>query len=87
MELKKIVFDCFLNKDVKKFVFEKPPKLRIFNEADIITGNTSSNIAIAFVYNWKTDFAPKHVLEFFQRVYVKHWQEYIPNLLPVNSDK
>ncbi len=68
MELKKIGHDPFLKKDVKKFVFEKPPKLKIFSEADIISGNTSSNIAIAFVYNWKTDFAPKHVLEFFQKV-------------------
>lgn len=68
MKIQKIGYDPFLEKDIKKYVFDKPPKLRIFNAIDVIAGNASSNIAICFAYNWKTDFAPKNIQEFFQKV-------------------
>jgi len=62
--------DFFLNKDIIKINFESEdlPKIQLFNSEDVVAGNPSSNIAIAFVYNWKTDYPPKEIGSFFQRI-------------------
>lgn len=44
------------------------PSLQLFNSNDVIQGNPMSNVAIGFVYVWKTDFPPDYVKEFMQRI-------------------
>ncbi len=58
--------DYYLKKEVKKIAYlpNEIPKLQLFNANDVIVGNPSSNIALAFVYNWKTDNAPKEYRDF-----------------------
>ncbi|MBI2128733.1 hypothetical protein HYU07_00695 [Candidatus Woesearchaeota archaeon] len=70
MKLVAIGYDNFLKKDVKKINFESSdlPKVQLFNTADVIAGNPNSNIAIAFVYNWKTDNAPEDIRNLFQKL-------------------
>ncbi len=65
-----IGYDHFLNKPVKKIVFEpnELPKLQLFNPDEVISGNPSSNIAICFVYTWKDDNPPKEIMLFAQKV-------------------
>lgn len=62
--------DLFLNKDITKLIFESEdlPKIQLFNSEDVFAGNPSSNVAIGFVYNWKTDYPPKEISSFFQRI-------------------
>lgn len=70
MKLVVIGHDNFLKKDVKKINFESKdlPKIQLFNTTDVIAGNPNSNIAIAFVYNWKTDVAPEDIRNLFQKL-------------------
>jgi thymidylate synthase/tetrahydromethanopterin S-methyltransferase subunit A len=68
MKTIKIGYDKHLEKDVKKLVFDKIPDKKIFSSEDVIFGNPNSNIAIAFVYNWKSDKAPKEVHELFVKL-------------------
>lgn len=62
--------DTYLNKDIKKINYESEdlPKIQLFNSEDVIVGNPSSNIAIGFVYTWKTDYPPKEINSFIQRI-------------------
>ena len=60
--------DKHLDKDVKKVVFDKLPDKRIFSSEDVIFGNPNSNIALAFVYTWKSDKAPKEVHDMFLKL-------------------
>lgn len=64
--------DPFLSKQIKKIQFESDdfPKVQLFNSNDVICGNPSSNMAIAFVYTWKEDMPPKQVMDFFSRISV-----------------
>jgi thymidylate synthase (methanogen type) len=41
---------------------------KFFNSSDVLVGNPMSNIAVAFVYNWKADQPPKEIRDFFIRV-------------------
>ena len=70
MKIIKINQDPYLKKDVQKIQFESEemPKIQLFNSSDVLCGNASSNIAIAFVYTWKQDFAPKKINDFFTRI-------------------
>lgn len=62
--------DPYLNKDIIKISYESEdfPKVQLFNSEDVIAGNPSSNIAIAFVYTWKTDYPPKEIKKFMQKI-------------------
>jgi thymidylate synthase len=69
MKLEKIGYDQFLKKDIRKLIFKsEPPKLQLFNESDVIIGHPSSNLAIAIIYTWKEDPAPKNIRELAQRL-------------------
>jgi len=70
MKAIKIGHDSFLKKDVIKISYspEELPKAQLFNSEDVIIGNPSSNIAIGFVYIWKTDTAPEGIREIFQKI-------------------
>jgi thymidylate synthase/tetrahydromethanopterin S-methyltransferase subunit A len=59
MNLTIIGSDPFLNRPIKKLIFDSPPKLQLFNESDVIIGHPSSNLAIAVIYTWKTDSPPE----------------------------
>ena len=61
----KIGYDEHLKKDVYKIIFDKVPDKRLFNSSDVIFGNPSSNVAIAFVYTWKEDKAPAEINNLF----------------------
>jgi len=65
MHTVKIGYDKILGKDIVKLKYNNNelPKVQLFNSSDVIVGNPSSNIAIAFVYTWKTDSAPKEIKE------------------------
>ena len=60
--------DNHLNKSVKKVIFDKIPEKKIFNSEDVLFGNLSSNVAIAFIYNWKSDKPPKEIQDLFIRL-------------------
>jgi len=62
--------DPYLKKDIIKLNYESEdlPKIQLFNSEDVIVGNPSSNIAIVFVYTWKSDYPPKDIKDFFQRI-------------------
>lgn len=64
----KIGYDKHLNKDIKKIVFDKVPDKKIFSSEDVIFGNPNSNIAIAFVYDWKSDKPPKEIHDLFVKL-------------------
>jgi len=66
----KIGKDIFTNKDIIKLHYEQDelPKPQLFDSKDVIFGNPSSNIAIAFIYTWKSDKAPDYVQDFFVRL-------------------
>ena len=64
----KIGKDSHLSKDIKKLIFEKLPEKKLFNSKDIIFGNPSSNVAVAFIYNWKADSPPKEIQELFIKI-------------------
>ena len=70
MYLIKIGYDKLLGRDVTKIKYDSDelPKVQLFNSSDVIVGNPSSNIAIAFVYTWKTDSAPKEIKELFVKL-------------------
>lgn len=70
MKKQKIGYDPHLQKDVFKLSYsnEDLPKRQMFNSEDVIVGNPSSNIAIGFIYTWKSDRPPEKVREFFQRI-------------------
>lgn len=70
MKIVTIGYDNLLKKDLKKINFESEdfPKIQLFNTSDVITGNPNSNIAIAFIYNWKTDVAPENIRNLFQKI-------------------
>jgi tetrahydromethanopterin S-methyltransferase subunit A len=57
--------DKYLSKDIKKIIFEKIPDKKIFSSEDVLFGNPSSNVAIVFVYNWKSDKPPKDIQDLF----------------------
>ena len=63
MKTKIIGKDHFLDKDIKKFIFEntKLPKSQVFNNSDVIFGNPNSNIAICFIYTWSSEYAPEDI--------------------------
>jgi thymidylate synthase (methanogen type) len=62
--------DPYLDKNILKINYESDelPKIQLFNSEDVIVGNPSSNVAVAFVYTWKTDYPPEEISSFFQRV-------------------
>ncbi|HII71557.1 TPA: hypothetical protein HA265_02270, partial [Candidatus Woesearchaeota archaeon] len=62
--------DSLTKKEMKKLVYESEdlPKVQLFNSTDVIAGNPGSNIAIGFVYTWKSDSPPQDVLNIFQRL-------------------
>lgn len=62
--------DPYQDKDIKKIQFsaDELPKVQLFNSSDVIYGNPSSNVAIAFVYTWKTDSAPDDIRDTFIKV-------------------
>jgi thymidylate synthase len=62
--------DPFLDKDIVKVNFESEdfPKVQLFNCEDVVAGNPSSNVAVGFVYTWKTDYPPEEIRDFFQRI-------------------
>ncbi len=66
----KIGYDKYQKKDIFKLEYEsnKTPKKQVFSSEDIIVGNPSSNIAIAFIYTWREDRPPHSIKEFFQRI-------------------
>jgi len=70
MKALKIGYDSLLKKDIKKIRYESKemPKVQLFNSADVIVGNASSNVAIGFVYTWRTDFPPEEIRNFFNRI-------------------
>ncbi len=55
--------DHFLNKDIKKIIFDnkKMPESKVFNNSDVIFGNPNSNIAICFIYTWSSEYAPEDI--------------------------
>jgi thymidylate synthase (methanogen type) len=62
-----------IGKDNGKEIFKIEDKqlidnLHFFNSADVLVGNTMSNIALAFIYNWKSDEAPKQIKEIFVKM-------------------
>lgn len=69
MEKIKIGYDKYQKKEIYKI---KPTKnehcLEFFNSEDVIVGNFLSNIAIGFIYNWKTDKPPKIIKDFFLKI-------------------
>jgi thymidylate synthase len=68
VQTKIIGYDKHLKKDVNKFVFENLPKKNVFSNEDVIFGNPNSNIAIAFIYTWKSDKAPEKVHDIFVKL-------------------
>jgi tetrahydromethanopterin S-methyltransferase subunit A len=67
MHMEKIGYDPYLRKDVRKMRYEADelPKVQLFNSSDVIYGNPSSNVAVAFVYTWSTDTAPDDIRQCF----------------------
>jgi thymidylate synthase len=63
-----IGFDPYKKQDIKKIIFDKIPEKKIFSSEDILFGNPSSNVAIAFIYTWKTDKAPQDINDLFIKV-------------------
>ncbi len=63
MKTKIIGKDHFLNRDIKKFIFDntKMPESQVFNNSDVIFGNPNSNIAICFIYTWSSEYAPEEI--------------------------
>ena len=68
MKTIKIGYDPHISKDIKKLVFEKAPDKTIFSSQDVLFGNHNSNIAICFVYNWKSDKPPKEIHDLFVKL-------------------
>ncbi|MFH1399081.1 MAG: thymidylate synthase [Candidatus Woesearchaeota archaeon] len=64
----KIGEDPYLKKDINKIIFKEPPQTQLFTASDVIMGNPSSNIAVAFVYTWKDDEPPQNIKEFMQNL-------------------
>ena len=63
-----ISYDHHLNKSIKKLYQDKPPKKHIFSSEDVIFGNYLSNVAIAFIYNWKSDKPPQEIQDLFLKL-------------------
>ncbi len=68
MKIIKAGYDKYLNKDIKKIIFDKIPDKKIFSSGDVIFGNPVSNIAIAFIYTWKSDKAPEKIHDLFVKL-------------------
>jgi thymidylate synthase len=70
MEATVIGHDPHLKKEVQKIRFEPAdlPSQQFFNSEDVIVGNPSSNIAVAFIYTWKDDAPPARIRRIFQRI-------------------
>jgi len=66
----KIGYNELLKKETIKLSYhgDEIPGLQLFNANDIILGNPNSNIAMAFVYTWKDDTAPKLIREYMQKL-------------------
>ncbi len=62
--------DPYKEKDIKKLVYHSDdiPQVQLFNSSDVISGNPGSNIAIGFVYTWKSDAPPVNVHNLMQRL-------------------
>lgn len=70
MEIQRIGYDPYLNRDINKIRYDSDtlPRTQFFNSDDVIVGNPSSNLAIAFIFTWKEDRPPEQVRKFFQRI-------------------
>jgi len=70
MEIEKIGFDELQNKDIFKLKFEASelPSAQLFNTVDVLIGNPSSNITVAFIYSWASDRPPEEIRRLFQRL-------------------
>ncbi|MEM4267519.1 MAG: thymidylate synthase [Candidatus Woesearchaeota archaeon] len=70
MKTIKIGYDPFLIRDIKKIVYEQNeiPKVQLFNSKDVVSGNPTSNVAVAFVYTWKSDLPPEEIRQFFLKI-------------------
>ncbi len=70
MQTVKIGFDEILNKEILKIAYHghEMPGLQLFNANDVLIGNPSSNIAVAFVYTWKEDSLPKLIRDYMQKI-------------------
>lgn len=66
----KIGYNELLKKDIIKISYhgDEIPGLQLFNTHDVLVGNPNSNIAMAFVYTWKDDIAPKPIRECMQKL-------------------
>lgn len=47
---------------------ELTKELKFFNSNDVILGNPMSNIAVAFIYTWKSDEPPEEIRDFFVKI-------------------
>ncbi len=70
MNIEVIDHDNIQNKDVLKLIYTKKdlPKTQLFGSNDVIIGNQLSNIAVIFIYSWKSNIPSKEIKEFFQKV-------------------
>lgn len=70
MKTKIIGKDHFLNKDIKKIIFDikKMTESKVFNNSEVIFGNPNSNIAICFIYTWSSEYAPEDIRQLADKV-------------------
>lgn len=45
-----------------------PNSLKFFNKSDILLGTPMSNVAVAFIYTWKSDEPPENIKDLFIKV-------------------